>query len=454
MLLLTILIAGLIVPALSYSSETVDRIHTILPDNLYVDGVNMGGKTLIEVEKYIDESVNALLSKKIMITSDVEGELQHYEYTLEELGLTTNRNTLKDEISAILNNDLGFMEKYKHYREIEKGGKNYHIEYEMNKEDFMKALLVLDDTTLRQPVNAEFQYEDDQVLIKGGDYGYRFDKEKLYDELFQTLKDENVTALQLDLKPVPPDVTVEDLEQRGIKEKISTFTTTFDGKNKPRSSNVRLAAEIINGKILAPGEIFSFNETVGKRTKERGFKEAGIYVNGTLDTGVGGGICQVSTTLYNAVLLSDLEVIERSNHSLTVPYVPLSRDAAVSWGTKDFKFRNNTDHYMYIHAASTNNTITFDLFSTKSNKTVQLISTVLSKTDAPVKVEEDPTLEMGKEIVVDKGHRGYRSTLTKKVFEDGNLVETEVVSKDRYLTAPKIIKKGTNIINSVNKMED
>lgn len=185
--------------------------------------------------------------------------------------------------------------------------------------------------------------------------------------------------------------------------------------------------------------MFSFNKVVGERTKARGFDEAGVYINGNIQSELGGGICQVSSTLYNAVLLSDLEVVQRNNHSLTVNYVPLSRDAAVSWGSKDFKFRNNKDFYIYIHAETGENTITFDLFGTKSNKKVELISKIIERIDSPIKYVQDTNLKDGE--IVKKGRTGYRSKLIKKVYENGKLIRREIVSQDKYMSTPTIIKQ-------------
>lgn len=121
---------------------------------------------------------------------------------------------------------------------------------------------------------------------------------------------------------------------------LGTYTTKAKWGQTNRNTNIRLACEAINEYVVQPGAQFSFNTVVGQRTKERGYKEAGVYVNGQVDTGVGGGICQVSSTLFNAALLSNMTITARRAHSLPVSYLPRGRDAAVSWGGPEFKFKN------------------------------------------------------------------------------------------------------------------
>jgi len=437
---LSILILSLIVPAISYSLDTIERINMILPKNVYIDEINLGGRPLTEAVEFLENRDKNILDRKIYIYSNYGESMQSHEFSLRDLGYTSNINEIVKEVSNILNNDLSIIDKYKQYKSIEEKGVKFKVNYTIDKEVFMDALEVFDDRVLKKPVNAELVFEDGRFSILGGDYGLSFDKDKLFDTMANDTDKLESKQISLDLKVVKPEITIADIENMGIKERVSTFTTEFNPGNKERSANIALAAKAIDGIIIPPNGVFSFNETVGKRTVERGYQEAGVYIRGKVDKGIGGGICQVSTTLYNALLFHDLEIIERSNHSLTVPYVPLSRDAAVDWGSKDLKFKNNTDYYIYIDSKVGKNKITFDLYSTKSDKVVKLESITLSKEDAPIEYKEDKTLAEGTSEVEDNGHTGYRSKLIKNVYRNGELVESKVVSKDRYLTTPKIIR--------------
>lgn len=430
------------VPVFTYASDIIMKIGEKVPDNVYIEEVHIGGKTLTEVDKIIDDKVKAKEDKEIKIVFNGSGQAKSRNFTLEELGYYSDDNLVKLQIANMMGSDSGFIEKLRNYKAIEKTGKVFKISHGIEFDKFAAALKVFVAEKLDKPVDAKYKYQDGQVVIVDGKSGYEMDIKSLYEEILQSIS-EDKDRFELKTKKIEANITAEDLKKQGIKEKVVSFTTKFTASNKPRSNNVSLAGKIIDGTILAPGEVFSFNEVVGQRTKQRGFQEAGVYVNGKVDQGIGGGICQVSTTLYNAALLADLEIVERRNHSLTVPYVPLSRDAAVSWGTQDLKFKNNTDYYIYIHTKLTNDTITFDLFSTKDNKTVELISTTLEKKEAPIQYIEESKMDAGKEVVVDKGHDGYKSKLIKKVYVNGKLVEEKTIANDRYLSAPKVIKKGT-----------
>ncbi len=442
LLLILILCASLAIPVYGYSIETIGRMNTVLPKNVWVEELHLGGMTLEDVEKAIDEKIESQLNKKIMVIFEGDLENQQHEFTLEQLGFSFDEESVKEQIGAILGNDMGFFSRFNQYRSIEEKGEWFTITYSFDEDLFKEAMKMFNEFSLAKPKDAQFLYQEGSIIIQEGATGFAFDQEALAANLMENaLKEENNT-FYLTVREVQPQISGDMLRQQGVQEKVASFTTTFDAGKVERSSNIRLATSSIDGKILAPGEVFSFNETVGRRTVARGFKEAGIYVNGRLDTGVGGGICQVSTTLYNAVLLTDLEVVERSNHSLTVSYVPLSRDAAIDWGSKDLKFRNNTDDYIYIRAVAGKSSVTFDLFSTKTGKEVKLTSKVLGKIEPVVKYEEDATLETGKEVVKEKGQTGYRTQLVKEVYQDGKMIRSEVVSTDRYLAAPKVIKKG------------
>jgi vancomycin resistance protein YoaR len=155
-----------------------------------------------------------------------------------------------------------------------------------------------------------------------------------------------------------PDFTAADLEQ--IRQPVVTYTTRFNPGDVSRTHNLRLVASRLNGALIPPGGTFSFNGWVGERRPEEGFREAIVYKQGKMVKDTAGGLCQVSSTLYNVALLAGLPIVERSNHSLTVTYVPLGRDATVYWGQRDLRFRNDTDTPLYIRARTGRRTLTIE----------------------------------------------------------------------------------------------
>ncbi|WP_052807303.1 VanW family protein [Risungbinella massiliensis] len=172
---------------------------------------------------------------------------------------------------------------------------------------------------------------------------------------------------QIPIIVVQPTITTEDI--KNVQKKLAgSYTTKFDGKNENRTTNIRLSSEAIDGLILMPGEEFSFNKVVGERTAKRGYKEAGIIVKGEFSEGIGGGICQVSSTLYNSVDEAGLKITRRYSHSATVTYVPKGRDATVSWGGPDFRFQNNLDKPIMIRIVLGTNSITVKTYTVPSAK--------------------------------------------------------------------------------------
>lgn len=453
LIVLLIIISVLIAfPLMNYTSTLIFRVNNYLPNNLYVNNTHFGGKTLDQAANELNKIEAEQLKKSIIISfDDGKDYRRNIDFTYSQLGYYGDKVPITEQLSTIMDQNISIIKRFLHYRSIERSRMDYKLSYGIYYDKFLKALEIVDNSTLKAPVDAKYAISNGKVEIVQEEDGFTFDKEGLYKEL-QMNKD--ITQAKLSIKAAKPAITADVLRTQGIKELISSFTTKFDSGNAPRSSNIRLAAKSIAGTILPPGAIFSFNEVVGQRTEEKGFKEAGVYINGKVDTGIGGGICQVSTTLYNTVLLADLLVMERSNHSLTVPYVPLSRDAAVSWGAQDFKFSNNTENYILINSKTSGGSITFELYSTKSNKRVELISTTLEKNKAPIQYIDDVVAPFGKEIVVDKGHDGYQSQLVKNVYVDGKRITTEVVSKDKYLTAIKIIRRGVRIPDTMLSIDD
>lgn len=197
------------------------------------------------------------------------------------------------------------------------------------------------------PVDAHLEEKTYNILE--GTNGYGFDLEEAKKAIESTAYGETVS---ISFKVIPPAVNKEAFTASLFRDTLSTYTAENTSKKNTRDINLRLACEAINGLILNPGQTFSYNDTLGERTAEKGYKPASAYSDGQTVDVVGGGICQVSSTLYNCVLLADLEIVYRINHSFASSYVPLGMDATVSWGSIDFEFRNDTDSPIKIEAFS------------------------------------------------------------------------------------------------------
>lgn len=237
-----------------------------------------------------------------------------------------------------------------------------------------------------------------------------------------------------------PDRTYSDEQLSRLNTVLAEFTTRFNVGQANRSHNIRLAAEKINGMLLGPGERFSFNEVVGRRSAERGFRLAGIYVNGRHDVDIGGGICQVSTTLYNAAVKSNLVVRQRSCHSLPVPYVALGQDAAVSYGVLDLTFENPYEYPIGILSEISGGSITFRIVGDGNDKRdIRLVNQVVESWTHETKTVEDRSLPPGGRREIEKGGRGYRVVTYRVEYRNNREVSRERLSTSVYRGGPRIV---------------
>ena len=257
-------------------------------------------------------------------------------------------------------------------------------------------------------------------------------------------KDEYVIPLKITV----PDKTLSDLGEEAFPDELGTYTTRYDPTNKNRSNNLEISAKKINGTIIMPGETFSYNQTVGERTIAEGYKEAGAYAGGRVVQDVGGGICQTSSTLYNAVLLANLEIVDRSNHQFLTSYVPAGRDATVAWGSIDFQFKNTREYPIKIEASVKNGVCTMSIYGIKEETEYEVViqPVVLSYIPYTTKYEDDPTLEEGKEVVEQSGYTGCTSETYRIIKLNGEVVSKTLLSKDTYDQMTRIIRRGTKAV--------
>ena len=259
-------------------------------------------------------------------------------------------------------------------------------------------------------------------------------------------KEEYVIPLKITI----PDKTLSDLGEEAFPDELGTYSTRYDPTNKNRSNNLELSAKKIDGTIIMPGEIFSYNQTVGERTIAEGYKEAGAYAGGRVVQDVGGGICQTSSTLYNAVLLANLEIVDRSNHQFLTSYVPAGRDATVAWGAIDFQFKNTREYPIKIEASVKNGVCEMSIYGIKEETEYEVViqPVVLSYIPYTTKYEDDPTLEEGKEVVEQSGYTGCTSETYRIVKLNGEVVSKTLLSKDTYDPMTRIIRRGTKTVET------
>lgn len=247
-------------------------------------------------------------------------------------------------------------------------------------------------------------------------------------------------TLKVPLAVLQPDITLKALKEQGIERKIMQFSTSLGASGPGRVYNVEAAAKAVNGTILPPGAVFDYGKAIEKAKEEFGFREAPVIVNGKLQAGIGGGICQVSSTLYNAALRTGLEIVERRNHSLPVSYLPKGQDATFAEGYINFRFRNTTGKYLIIKASVQGRSLTIKLFGTfPRNVTYKVHSTIVEVLPPVDKYINDPSLSRGSSRVIKNGKSGYivETFLTK--FIDGKSSEVKKLSRDIYPAEKRLI---------------
>lgn len=285
----------------------------------------------------------------------------------------------------------------------------------------------------------------DTISITPDQDGIELDIENLKIQAKNKIE-ENKEKIIIDIPVITTSANLKSEQLSQINGVIGEYTTTFNAKVSGRSANIRLASSKIDSALLMPGQEFSFNDSTGKITLGTGYKNAPVIVKGELQEGVGGGVCQVSTTLYNSVLYANLEVLQRRSHSIPSGYVSIGRDAAVSYGALDFVFRNPHDYPVYITESVSGNKVTAKIYgNTLKHKNKTLSSEVVERIPRQVKYVNDPTLPLGQEVVDEPGRDGIKSVTYQTI--DG---VTKVVSRDHYPVKTKIVKVGTGPASPAN----
>lgn len=301
----------------------------------------------------------------------------------------------------------------------------------------------LSENVCSEAKNASYVIENGKVILHPHVLGISFDKTEA-----QAIIDGHTgygIQFVIPLRIQEPDVLLSDIEEKLFSEVIGEYSTKFNAGDVSRSKNIALASNKINGTILAPNEIFSYNDVVGERSYSEGFETAGVYVNGETVQGLGGGICQVSSTLFNAVVLANLDIVERVNHQLTVSYVPLGRDATVDYGNIDFRFKNTTGYPIKITCTADGGKMYVGINGYKEDKDVMVSfeTVTIGHTPPPERKVDDPTLPKGEEKVEKDGTSGYIVDTYKVITRNGEEPEKIYLCRSSYNGNFRIIHVGT-----------
>lgn len=416
----------------------------VFKNGIYMGSINAAGKTLEEVKAEVEQYVQDLQSRTITLTVfdnkvDVTGA---------ELGISCgNMDVLTEALEYGTKGNI--IERYKALKDLENQPLEYNIDLEVDKEALKNLVVEKCEVFNQDAVDATLEKTSGGFTVHEGQDGIVVNEQetiqKLEEFVTKEWKGENA-EFEVSVQVEKPRGDAEQLAK--VKDVLGAFSTSFSSSGSSRSTNVTNGTNLVNGTLLYPGDSFSMYETVSPFTEENGYYMAGSYLNGQVVESFGGGICQVSTTLYNAVLRAELQVDERYNHSMIVTYVDPSADAAIAGTSKDLKFTNNTEYPIYIEGYTANKNVYFNIYGCETrdtvNRKVTFESVTVSKTEpgAP-KLVADGGQPIGYIKTTQSAHTGYVAELYKIVTENGVEVSRERVNKSTYQSSPQYVTVGT-----------
>lgn len=424
----------------SYSQLKPD--DDVICDGIRVGQVSIGGMTRDEAVQTVNVYTEGKMSRVVEV--DVNGQI--VTTTVGELGYTCSAGDFIEKAAAVGKSGT-MIENYRQIKEAAQGKIVYPMETSLDEgalKDFVKKKCKKLCTRAK---NATVKMEDGKFVYSKSREGISLDVKETCAMIRKALEETEGDApirVTANVRVEQPAVSQETAAK--CKDKIGTFSTTFSAGNVNRSKNLANAARLINGSVLYPGETFSVHDTISPLTEENGYYEAASYNKGKVEDSLGGGVCQVSTTLYNAVLKAELEIVERSPHSMVVSYVQPSMDAAIAGDYKDFKFKNNTDVPVYIQGGTYGSTISFTIYGGETRDPEreirfesEVIDTIQPGAD---KVTYDKTKPESYMTVTQEAHTGYKARLWKIVTENGKETKTQINSST-YSASPRYVTRGS-----------
>jgi vancomycin resistance protein YoaR len=298
-------------------------------------------------------------------------------------------------------------------------------------------------TVEHAPVDATFNVKPGGIEVVPDKPGLGVDVPATARALLAAATSSTGRTAELAVRTTLAERTAAEANAMGITGVVGSYYTTYGGIPS-RLHNVALVAQLIDGALIAPGKTFSFNATTGERTAEKGFQEAPVIINGELQTGLGGGICQVSTTVFNAAYEAGLEIDERTNHALYISHYPLGRDATVNYPDLDLKFTNDTDSWLLLRTFVGAGSLTVNLYGTPQNRRVESTEQPLRVVAAPtIKRIPDPALLKGKSEVLEYGQPARATSVSRTVYDPNGTVLHEDTWYSSYRSEPKVVRVGT-----------
>jgi len=405
--------------------------HNRVYPGIYLKNVPLGRKSLAEAGE--------IIGSLEMSFSGPEGRI--VSFPLARMGVTPSVDQIVDS-SYHLGRQGRWPFTYYIRWKIRKEKEFTPLRFRLDRSRLQKGVRTLAAAFDTGPTDAQFQVSDGKGILIPEKNGCRIDQEKLTQKLLQNLNQlDSPFFVEVPYEEISPKITVSGLKQKGVATLISSFSAAFDPGLTSRVHNIKLAASIINNQLVGPGETFSLNDLLGEITEAKGYQKGLAIIDGDYRPAVGGGLCQVSSALYNAALLANLDIIERHSHQFTAPYVPAGRDAAMTNIGLDLKFRNTGDYPILIAAEVISNRVVIGFFSAPMTERVEIITRTLAVFPHSQREEWVTDLAPGKEKII-KGKPGCVVEVWRVVYRGKTVVVKQKMSVDTYQPYPTLVLRG------------
>ena len=432
-----------------FSSVSMIAANTafLVTDEIYqgvtVGDIHVGGLSVVQAQDKIAKTFKERTAKAPAITAVYKDK--KWTISAQDIDLSIQADKLAQQAYEVGRTGNIIYRLKERYLAVNQGH-HLPLTVQCNREKIQDSLENIAKTIDQQPRNARLKLvENFQVAIDPELIGHKVDINKTLAEVISNLNDKVTITLTIAVEDFIPAIVASDLAH--IDGVIASYITHFDPWDQNRAQNVTLAARSINGILVKTGEIFSFNDVVGLRLPKYGYKEAPGYINGVLVPDWGGGVCQVSSTLYNAALLADLSIEERTAHFHPPGYVPLGQDATVADNQLDFKFKNTLTQNIYITSEIFGNRLVVNIFGKQMERApeIYVVSADKRVLEPNTIIRQDQSLELGKELVEDEGQKGFQITTYRIKKIDGKIVNQELLASDEFKPVDRIVRVGTKV---------
>ena len=430
----------LLASALPVQAKAIDD-NTIIEEGVFSQGIDLSGKTAAQARTLIDEHFRKISDSQLTVTFSDQQET----IALSDLKLEWDTDSTVQQAAGYAKSGP-LIARYKEKIDLKYDNADVPVTYTYDSAavtTFVTEQIASHDT---EPVNASLYREDGEFHVEDDEKGLKTDIEKSVQAICQVLDTQltDATTAEAIVEVAEPEITADMLSE--IHDRLGTYTTDYSSSSYNRKTNIKVAAGRLNGQLLMPGDSISVSDTILSRNEENGYMMAPQYANGQTEDSYGGGVCQVSTTLYNAVIRAELEIDERSPHSMVVHYVPYASDAAIAEGNKDFIFHNSTDYPIYIAASADGYELTFSIYGKETrseDRTIEFISNTISEEYPEARIEYDDSQYEGYESTTGSSSPAVTATLTKVIYENGVEVDRILLHTDHYNGQFKTTIKGT-----------